>query len=144
MLPTAPKSCWFRLAMFVAAMACSPAEAMDHVTLRRDGRTLYVDGRIVLKAEDGGLLFLARDGVLWRILPTELVKHHARRRAVPCLPAGANDQERSGRSAQGVQGLPDGALHDLLRHLAGLRPMVRSVVRTAIPRIPQRLEPPGL
>ncbi len=48
---------------------------MDHVTLRRDGRTLYVDGRIVLAAQDGGLLFLARDGVLWRILPTELVKH---------------------------------------------------------------------
>ena len=75
MLPTAPKSCWFRLAMFVVAMACSSVEAMDHVTLRREGRTLYVDGRIVLTAQDGGLLFLARDGVLWRILPTELVKH---------------------------------------------------------------------
>ena len=75
MLPTAPKSRWFRLAMFVVAVACSSLEAMDHVTLRREGQTLYVDGRIVLTAQDGGLLFLARDGVLWRILPTELVKH---------------------------------------------------------------------
>jgi hypothetical protein len=75
MLPIAPKSCWFRLAMFVvAAAACSSLEAMDHVTLRRNAETLYVDGRIVLTAQDGGLLFLARDGVLWRILPTELVK----------------------------------------------------------------------
>ncbi len=48
---------------------------MDHVTLRRQRQTLYVDGRIVLTAQDGGLLFLARDGVLWRVLPTELVKH---------------------------------------------------------------------
>ena len=77
MLPTAPMSCWFRLAVFVIAMACSSVEAMDHVTLRRDGQTLYVDGRIVLKAEDGGLLFLARDGVLWSMLPTELVKQTA-------------------------------------------------------------------
>ena len=75
MLLTAPKSCWFRLAMIVVGMACSSAAAMDHVTLRRDGGTLYVDGRIVLTAQDGGLLFMARDGVLWRILPTELVKH---------------------------------------------------------------------
>ena len=41
----------------------------------RDGRTQHVDGRIVLTAQDGGLLFLARDGALWRVLPTELVKH---------------------------------------------------------------------
>ena len=74
MLFTTPKLCWFWLAIFVVAVACSSAQAMDHVTLRRDGRTLYVDGRIVLTAQDDGLLFLARDGVLWRILPTELVK----------------------------------------------------------------------
>lgn len=75
MLLTAPKSCWLHPAIFVATMACSPVEAMDHVTLRRDGQTVYVEGRIVLTAQDGGLLFLARDGALWRMLPTELVKH---------------------------------------------------------------------
>ena len=74
MLLTVPKSYWFWLAAFVA-MACSSVEAMDHVTLRREQRTLSVDGRIVLNAQDGGLLFLARDGVLWRILPTEIIKH---------------------------------------------------------------------
>jgi hypothetical protein len=81
MLPTSSTSRWFLPAMFVAgtmyawSAACSPVEAMDHVTLRREGQTLYVDGRKVLDAQDGGVLFLARDGALWRILPTEMVKH---------------------------------------------------------------------
>ena len=55
-------------------MACSSAEAMDHVRLLREGRTQYVNGRIVLTALDGGLVVLGRDGVLWRIVPAELVK----------------------------------------------------------------------
>ncbi|MGA2257526.1 MAG: DUF1570 domain-containing protein [Thermoguttaceae bacterium] len=72
---TTLKSYWFWLATFVVAMACWSAEAMDHVTLLRERQTLNVDGRIVLTAQDGGLLFLARDGALWRILPTEIIKH---------------------------------------------------------------------
>jgi len=74
MLSTSPKSYWFWLVTIVA-LTCSSVEAMDHVTLRRERRTLSVDGRIVLIAQDGGLLFLARDGALWRILPTEIIKH---------------------------------------------------------------------
>jgi hypothetical protein len=50
------------------------AFGMDHVTFRRDGDFHYIDGRIVLQAQDGGLLLLSRDGLLWRILPTEIVK----------------------------------------------------------------------
>jgi hypothetical protein len=65
---------WLRLAAVVFAMAGASARAMDHVTMRRDGETLNLDGRVVLVAEDGGLLLLARDGVLWRILPTEIAK----------------------------------------------------------------------
>jgi len=61
--------------MFVVAVTCSSVEAMDHVTLHREQQTLHIDGRIVLTAQDGGLLFLARDGLLWRILPAEMVKH---------------------------------------------------------------------
>jgi hypothetical protein len=72
---TASNTSWIRLTIIAVSMACSPVAAMDHVTLNREGQALAVDGRIVLRAEDGGLLFLARDGLLWRILPTELVKH---------------------------------------------------------------------
>ena len=53
----------------------SAALAVDHVTLRRDGKTLSVDGQLVLTAQDGGILLLARDGVLWNIVPEEQVKH---------------------------------------------------------------------
>ena len=57
-------------ALFVLALTL-PAPAMDHVTCTRDGKTTPVDGRLILTAQDGGILFLARDGVLWNIVPSE-------------------------------------------------------------------------
>lgn len=53
----------------------SPAMAIDHVTFQRDGKTIEVNGRVELTAKDGGLVLLARDGVLWLIPPEELVSH---------------------------------------------------------------------
>ena len=50
------------------------AAAADHVTLRRDGKTLEVEGRVILTAQDGGILLLARDGVLWNVVPEEQVR----------------------------------------------------------------------
>jgi len=54
-----------------------PAEALalDHVSLRRDGKPVSVSGRVLTQAEDGGLLVLARDGVLWRVDPKDLIAH---------------------------------------------------------------------
>jgi len=101
MLSTVPKSCWFSVAVFIISIACSSVEAMDHVTLRREGRTLYVEGRKVLDAQDGGVLLLARDGVLWRILPTELVKH-----AIDDTPFRAYPAEQMAKSVLRV--LPKG------------------------------------
>ena len=46
---------------------------MEQVTLRRDGRTLEVTGKVLVTAQDGGLLLLARDGVLWLIPPEEQI-----------------------------------------------------------------------
>ncbi len=48
---------------------------MDHVTFRHDGKERQVSGRLVVTAEDGGLLLLGRDGALWAIPPDEQVKH---------------------------------------------------------------------
>ena len=48
---------------------------MEQVTLRRDGRTMEVTGKVLVTAQDGGLLLLARDGVLWLIPPEEQVEH---------------------------------------------------------------------
>ena len=60
--------CW-PLRRWLAA----PALALDHVDLRRDGRPLTVSGRVLVTAEDGGLLLLGSDGQLWSVLPEELV-----------------------------------------------------------------------
>ena len=59
----------------VALTAAGPAPAMDYVSLERDGRRLQADGRVLVEAQDGGLLVLARDGVLWAVQPEELVEH---------------------------------------------------------------------
>jgi hypothetical protein len=48
---------------------------LDHVVLRRDGREIAVEGRLVVKAQDGGLMILTRDGTLWTIPPEEQVRH---------------------------------------------------------------------
>ena len=113
MHPTGRKSCWFLLALFVVAMAGSSAAAMDQVTLRRDGRTVVcrwphrVEGpgrRVAVSCPRRRAVADAAHGT---------GQANIRRQAIPRLSAGANDQERSGRSAQGVYGLPDEALHDL-------------------------------
>ena len=41
--------------------------------VRRDGKESQVSGRLVVKAEDGGVLLLSRDGELWSIQPDELI-----------------------------------------------------------------------
>ncbi len=65
---------WVFLPAFCFAVN-SPALAMDQVTLHRDGKTLEATGKVLVTAQDGGLLLLARDGVLWLIPPEEQVQH---------------------------------------------------------------------
>ena len=52
-----------------------PASAVDQVTFHRDGKTMEVTGRLLVEAQDGGLLVMARDGVIWAIPPDEQIKH---------------------------------------------------------------------
>jgi hypothetical protein len=47
---------------------------MDQVTLRHDGRTVEVTGKVLITAQDGGMLMLGRDGVLWLIPPEEKIE----------------------------------------------------------------------
>lgn len=61
--------------------------AADRIVIRRDGKELQVDGRVLVTAEDGGLLLLARDGVLWRIPPEELGRHTTDDRVLEPLPS---------------------------------------------------------
>ncbi len=48
---------------------------MDHVTFAREGKRRRVDGRLVVEAKDGGLMLMARDGVIWTVPPEELIEH---------------------------------------------------------------------
>ncbi len=47
--------------------------ALEHVTLRKDGVEQVVSGQLEVEAADGGLLLLARDGVLWTIEPDAII-----------------------------------------------------------------------
>ena len=54
-------------------LVCGPAQGLERVTLTRDGRQINVEGRLVVEAKDGGLMILARDGVIWTVQPDELI-----------------------------------------------------------------------
>jgi hypothetical protein len=56
-------------------MSAQPAGASDHVRLRYQNREVEVTGRVLVEAQDGGLLLLARDGVLWSVQPDEILAH---------------------------------------------------------------------
>ena len=93
-------------ALLVVGLFAPAVSGMEHVTFRRGGEQEYVDGRIILQAQDGGLLFLGRDGLIWRILPTETVnrtsdaapfhaypKDELVKRTLADLPKGFNVQQ---------------------------------------------------
>jgi hypothetical protein len=60
------------LIIFLGWTAAVPA--MDQVTFRHKGREMTESGRVLITAEDGGLLLQGRDGVIWPIQPDELIK----------------------------------------------------------------------
>lgn len=61
---------WFFL---IAAAAPGSLYALDHVTLRRDGREEVVSGQVLVTAEDGGIMVMAPNGTLWTVEPKDLV-----------------------------------------------------------------------
>ncbi len=68
------KSSLFALLTSIVALAVAaqPARALDYITLMQDGQPRQLDGRIEVEAEDGGVLLLGRDGVLWPIPKEEI------------------------------------------------------------------------
>src|SRR3990167_1134413 len=72
----APMRCPLAVCVVVASLApVGPAWALDHVSLRHKNKQVQVAGRVLVAAQDGGLLLLARDGVLWTVQPDELLEH---------------------------------------------------------------------
>jgi len=62
------------LAALVWTLIPMAAGGVDTVVFRRSGQEHTVGGRVLVTAQDGGLLLLGRDGLLWAIPPEEQIK----------------------------------------------------------------------
>lgn len=51
------------------------AAAVERVVLKHDGEQRSVTGRLVVTAEDGGMLLVSPDGTLWSAPPEDVVSH---------------------------------------------------------------------
>ena len=62
-------------ALLLAAVSSGNAVAVDQVTFLRDKQQQSVAGKLLVTAQDGGLMLMSADGMLWNIEPTEIVTH---------------------------------------------------------------------
>ena len=66
---------WLAGALLCAGCLGASVRAMDQIVAQKNGREQQIAGRVLVEAEDGGLLVLAQDGTLWTVPPDELVSH---------------------------------------------------------------------
>ncbi len=63
-------------ALCLSMAACAvDSYALDFVLMERGGEEIHTQGKLLLEAQDGGMLLQAADGTLWAIQPDEVVKH---------------------------------------------------------------------
>jgi hypothetical protein len=86
--------------VLVAAIA-TPSFGVERVSFQRDDNPIHVDGKIVVEAADGGLLLQDSQGILWAIMPDEIVSRDS-----DPLPFKPLDKE--GMTEQLLKELPDG------------------------------------
>jgi len=84
-----------------ATLAGNFGFAIEHVSIRRDGESIHVDGKIIVEAADGGLLVQDTKGVLWAITPDEIVNRDSD--AIPFTPADHDEM-----SERLLKEFPDG------------------------------------
>jgi hypothetical protein len=65
------------------------ALAVDQITFRHENRPIQVDGKAILEAADGGVLFLATDGGLWPVPAEQLVER--KQNDIPFAPLDAHE-----------------------------------------------------
>lgn len=68
-----------RYVLLAAALLCLPtvAAGIEKVSIRREGKVLKLEGKVVQEDESGSLFLLASDGVIWIIAGTEVVDRKA-------------------------------------------------------------------
>ena len=57
--------------------AWQPVAASEQLTVKQNGKSTRLTGEILVEAQDGGLLFRARDGALWIVQPEDLQQRKA-------------------------------------------------------------------
>ncbi|HWC88963.1 MAG TPA: DUF1570 domain-containing protein [Pirellulales bacterium] len=72
------------LLLVVCLLTGDLAAALDRVDFKRDAHEQSVEGRVLAKADDGGLLLESADGVLWSLQAEEIVRHQTD--ALPFVP----------------------------------------------------------
>lgn len=63
------------LLLCFCVLSLPAAGAMEHVVMRQGDEEVSVSGRLVVTAEDGGMLLLSADGTLWTVEPENIVRH---------------------------------------------------------------------
>ena len=90
-------------AMLLCLACAAAAAAMDQITLRRHGKLREVEGRVELTGQDDSILLLARDGVLWSIMPDEIVKHTSDEKPYQALSVAEMTREMKGQLPKGFE-----------------------------------------
>jgi hypothetical protein len=63
--------CCFLLVFFAPLLA----HGVDHVSIMRDGQPIHISGKVLVEAQDGGLLVIDSARKLWAITPDEITHH---------------------------------------------------------------------
>jgi hypothetical protein len=61
----------------ILLLVAVPALALEYVTIRQDGNQQELVGKLEVEAEDGGVMLLTADGVLWPLPKEEIVSRKA-------------------------------------------------------------------
>ena len=75
------------MAFLIAAALTTSAVAVEQITIERDGKQMQISGRVEVEADDGGVLLLAPDGVLWPLPKEEIVSRKSDEEPFEPLPA---------------------------------------------------------
>lgn len=93
------------------ALGAGPAAAVERVDYRRNGEKKTAEGRIVVEAQDGGLLVQSSDGAIWTLPAEEILHREANEAAFAPL-----DKRRL--AEQLLRELPEGfEVHDTQHYL---------------------------
>jgi hypothetical protein len=62
------------LALLLLLIATTSLRAVEHMTVKRGAVQTEIAGKLLVEAEDGGVIVLTPDGRLWAVEPQEIVK----------------------------------------------------------------------